>query len=137
MLLCCNLFYLKLCTFSFEINESRLSDTRCCITTMVIKRMVRLLGVRSFCYYPYSIKTRFKQITKVKLKCAQYSEGYYILCMKLCTFSFEINESRLSDTRCCITTMVIKRMARRCTRRSEYLLYSQGYYGFHSFPVVD
>ena len=27
-------FYLTLCTFSFEINESRLSDTRCCITTL-------------------------------------------------------------------------------------------------------
>ena len=29
--------YLTLFTFSFEINESRLSDTRCCITTQVIK----------------------------------------------------------------------------------------------------
>ena len=27
-------FYLTLYTFSFEINESRLSDTRCCITTI-------------------------------------------------------------------------------------------------------
>jgi hypothetical protein len=26
--------YLTLCTFSFEINESSLSDTRCCITTL-------------------------------------------------------------------------------------------------------
>ena len=30
-------FYLTLCTFSSEINESRPSDTRCCITTVVIK----------------------------------------------------------------------------------------------------
>jgi len=27
-------FYLTLCTFSFEIKESRLSDTRCFITTL-------------------------------------------------------------------------------------------------------
>jgi hypothetical protein len=33
--------YLTLCTFSFEINESRLSDTRCCITTLVIKECTR------------------------------------------------------------------------------------------------
>jgi hypothetical protein len=26
--------YLTLCTFSFEIKESSLSDTRCCITTL-------------------------------------------------------------------------------------------------------
>jgi hypothetical protein len=32
-----NDFYLTLYTFSFEINESSLSDTRCCITTLVIK----------------------------------------------------------------------------------------------------
>jgi hypothetical protein len=28
-----------------------------------------------------SIKTNFKQITRVKVKCIQYSEGDYILCM--------------------------------------------------------
>ena len=28
-----------------------------------------------------SIKTNFKQITRVELKCAQYSQGDYILCM--------------------------------------------------------
>jgi len=38
-------------------------------------------------------------------------------------FSFEINESRLSDTKCLIQEVVSpdcgdKRMARRCTRRS-------------------
>ena len=43
--------------------------------------------------------------------------------LTLCTFSFEINESRLSDTRCLIQNAVSphcgdKRMARRCTRRS-------------------
>ena len=32
-----NDFYLTLYTFSFEINESSLPDTRCCITTLVIK----------------------------------------------------------------------------------------------------
>jgi hypothetical protein len=31
------MLYLTLCTFSFEINESRPSDTRYCITTLVIK----------------------------------------------------------------------------------------------------
>ena len=30
-------FYLTLCTFSFEIKESSLSDTRFCITTLVIE----------------------------------------------------------------------------------------------------
>ena len=34
--------------------------------------------------------------------------------LTLSTFSVEIKESRLSDTRCCITTLV----ARHCTRRS-------------------
>jgi hypothetical protein len=28
-----------------------------------------------------SIKTNFKQITRIELKCVQYSEGDYILCM--------------------------------------------------------
>ena len=28
-----------------------------------------------------SIKTNFKQIARVELKCVQYSEGDYILCM--------------------------------------------------------
>ena len=40
-----------------------------------------------------------------------------------CMFSFEINESRLSDTKCLIQDVASphcgdKRMARRCTRRS-------------------
>jgi hypothetical protein len=44
------------------------------------------------------------------------------LYLTLYTFSFEINESRLSDTRCMIQDVVSphcgdKRMARRCTRR--------------------
>ena len=39
--------------------------------------------------------------------------------LTLSTFSFEFNESRLSDTRCCITTHCgDKRMGRRWTRRS-------------------
>jgi hypothetical protein len=43
--------------------------------------------------------------------------------LTLYTFCFEINESRLSDTRCLIQYVVSphcgdKRMARRCTRRS-------------------
>jgi hypothetical protein len=43
--------------------------------------------------------------------------------LTLCTFSFEIKESSLSDTRCLIQDVVSshcgdKRMARRCTRRS-------------------
>jgi len=46
--------------------------------------------------------------------------SYYLT---LCTFSFEINESRLSDTRCLIQDVVSphcgdKRMVRHCTRRS-------------------
>jgi hypothetical protein len=32
-------------------------------------------------YYNISIKTNFKQIARVELKCVQYSEGDYILCM--------------------------------------------------------
>ena len=31
---CNNNYYLTFCMFSFEINESRLSDTRYCITTL-------------------------------------------------------------------------------------------------------
>jgi hypothetical protein len=47
--------------------------------------------------------------------------------LTLYTFSFEINESRLSDTRCLIQYVVSphcgdKRMARRCTRRSLYIV---------------
>jgi len=43
--------------------------------------------------------------------------------LTLCTFSFEINESRLSDTKCLIQDVVLphcgdKRLARCCTRRS-------------------
>ena len=39
--------------------------------------------------------------------------------LTLSTFSFEFNESRLSDTRCCITTHCgDKRKGRRCTKRS-------------------
>ena len=42
--------------------------------------------------------------------------------LTLCTFSFEIDESRLSDTKCMIQDVLSphcgdKRMARRCTRR--------------------
>jgi hypothetical protein len=48
---------------------------------------------------------------------------YCIIYLTLYTFSFEINESRLSDTRCLIQDVVSphcgdKRMVRRCTRRS-------------------
>jgi hypothetical protein len=47
----------------------------------------------------------------------------YTYYLTLCTFSYEINESRLSDTRCLIQDVVSpycgdNRMARRCTRRS-------------------
>ena len=43
--------------------------------------------------------------------------------LTLCTFSFEIKKSSLSDTRCLIQDVVSpycsdKRMARRCMRRS-------------------
>jgi hypothetical protein len=36
-------FYLTLYTFSFEINESRLSDTdtRCCITTLTVTVVIK------------------------------------------------------------------------------------------------
>jgi hypothetical protein len=48
------------------------------------------------------------------------NKSFYLI---LCTFSVEINESRLSDTRCMIQDVVSphcgdKRMARRCTKRS-------------------
>ena len=48
------------------------------------------------------------------------NESFYLI---LCTFSVEINESRLSDTRCVIQDVASphcgdKRMARRCTKRS-------------------
>jgi hypothetical protein len=67
-----------------------------------------------------SIKRNFKQIARVKLKFAQYSEGDYILCMTSRYFcrSFTINESRLSDTGCLLQDAVSphfgeKRKARR------------------------
>ena len=46
-----------------------------------------------------------------------------IIYLTLCTFSFEIKESSLSDARCLIQDVVSphcgdKRMARRCTRHS-------------------
>jgi hypothetical protein len=49
--------------------------------------------------------------------------SFLTIYLTLYTFSFEINESRLSDTRCMIQDVVTshcgdKRMARRCTRRS-------------------
>jgi hypothetical protein len=76
-----------------------------------------------------SLKTNFKQISTVELKCIQYSEGDYSLCvfssfwirtmalseysfwirivyLILYTFSFEINQSRLSDIRCLIPDVV-------------------------------
>jgi hypothetical protein len=81
-----------------------------------------------------SIKTNFKQITMVELKCVQYSQWDYVLCMmsSYCFRSFtnvrllcfvEINESRLSDKRCMIQDVVSphsgdKIMVRRCTKRS-------------------
>jgi hypothetical protein len=115
-----NDFYLTLYTFSFEINESSLSDTRCCITTLVIKEwrdvaqdvpcrttltlrhtigmwdvVMRSVHAINKTWYTVlyhhtmyvmswsniSIKTNFKQIARVELKCIQYSEWDYILCM--------------------------------------------------------
>jgi hypothetical protein len=54
--------------------------------------------------------------------CTQWS-AIIVYYLTLCTFSFEINESRLSDTKCLIQDVVSphcgdKRMARRCTRHS-------------------
>jgi hypothetical protein len=125
-------YHLTLQTVLLEINESRLSDTRCLMHDVVSphcgdKRMVRRSTRRSLpnsfdmtsyhwnvkqntvttsCdavslrnrqdliqglvppHYIYvislsniSIKTNFKQIARVELKCVQYSEGDYILCM--------------------------------------------------------
>jgi hypothetical protein len=53
---------------------------------------------------------------------SEYSFWIRIVYLTLYTFSFEINKSRLSDTRCLIQDVVSphcrdKRMARRCTRR--------------------
>jgi hypothetical protein len=56
-----------------------------------------------------SIKTNFKQIARVELKCVQYSEGDYIMCMT-------------SKVACLIQDVSPhcgdKRMAQFCTRRS-------------------
>jgi hypothetical protein len=42
-----------------------------------------------------SIKTNFKQIAKVELKCVQYSEGDYILCMTSRYFFLSFTNVRL------------------------------------------
>jgi hypothetical protein len=42
-----------------------------------------------------SIKTNFKQIARVELKCVQYSEGDYILCMTSRYFSRSFTNVRL------------------------------------------
>ena len=64
-------------------------------------------------------KMLFRPIRKKK-NSLSFNNGIYLT---LYTFSFEINESRLVDTRCLIQDVVSphcgdKRMARRCTRRS-------------------
>jgi hypothetical protein len=84
-----NFFYLTLCTFSFEIKESSLSNTRCLIQDVLSphcgdKRMARRCTRRSLPNYSLSnvsIKTNFQPITRVELKSVQYSQGDYILCM--------------------------------------------------------
>jgi hypothetical protein len=42
-----------------------------------------------------SIKTNFKQIARVELKCVQYSEGDYILCLTSCYFFRSFTNVRL------------------------------------------
>ena len=42
-----------------------------------------------------SIKTNFKQIARVELKCVQYSEGHYILCMTSRYFFHSFTNVRL------------------------------------------
>jgi hypothetical protein len=45
-------------------------DTQSCTTTLYVISLSNI-----------SIKTNFKQIARVELKCVQYSKGDYILCM--------------------------------------------------------
>jgi len=60
-----NLYYLTLCTFSFEIKESSLSDTRCVIQYVVslhrsYKKMARNFLCRTTLSWRHSIGMRGK-----------------------------------------------------------------------------
>ena len=63
--------------------------------------------------------------------------------LTLCTFSFEINESRLSDARCCGDTRSPHcgdtRMARRCPRRSlpNYLVMTSYHWNVRENTVLN
>jgi hypothetical protein len=91
-------------TLSFEINESRLSDTRCLIQDVVTwykvlyQHTMYVISLSNI-----SIKTNFKQITRFKLKCVQYSEGDYISCMTSCYICRSFNDATLL----CLSRLVV------------------------------
>jgi hypothetical protein len=55
-----------------------------------------------------SIKTNFKQIARVELKCVHYSEGDYILCMTSRYFFRSFTNVSLQETLLKIRVMLVK-----------------------------
>jgi hypothetical protein len=103
-----------------EVNNINHSGTESSLYMLILQ----MLNVTALCSLIF-----IQQVTKRHLKwekglwCLTPLSTIFKLYLTLCTLSFEINENRLSDTRCLIQDVVSphcgdKRMARRCTRRS-------------------
>jgi hypothetical protein len=91
---CCNLFWVY-GSIDWTISSRNRQDLVLYQHTMYVISLSNI-----------SMKTNFKQITRVELKFVQYPQGDYIVCLTSRHF-FEIKESSLSDTRCLIQDVVL------------------------------
>ena len=88
-------------------------------------------------------RPKVRMLRLVGLWCLTQLSTIFQFYLTLCMFSFEINESRLSDTKCLIQNVVSphcgdKRMAQRCTRRSlpNYLVMTSYHWNVREITVT-
>ena len=109
-------------------NAVRMHEPYQYINIVLFTSVTKCFKINAYCYENCILKfhSNFTMKNWLRVYCDIDNVLIWGICafyLTLCTFSLEINESSLCDTRCLIQDVVSphcgdKRMARRCTRRS-------------------
>ena len=88
-----------------------------------ITSLLQSININVLCFFTVVLFCKYNNCKVVYYIKSEKVDPNNIVYQTFCTFSFEIYESRLFDTRCMLQDVVSphcgdKRMARRCTRRS-------------------
>ena len=88
-----------------------------------ITSLLQSININVLCFFTVVLLCKYNNCKVVYYINSEKVDPNNIVYLTFCTFSFEIYDSRLFDTRCMLQDVVSphcgdKRMARRCTRRS-------------------